>query len=87
MSHWPMVAPSPAVFSPGFLPLAFVRTWVGRLRSCLLLGGNSPSLVLVVFAWWFLQFGCPGSLSFLELFTGVLSSRFQYLLMARGGCG
>ena len=21
-------------FSPGFLPLAFVRTWVGRLRSC-----------------------------------------------------
>ena len=35
-------------FSPGFLPLAFVQTWVGRLRSCLgsylLLGGNSPSL-------------------------------------------
>ena len=57
-------------FSPGFLPLAFVRTSVGRLRSCrgscLLLGGvNSPSLVLVVFAWRFLQFGCPGSLSFL----------------------
>ena len=49
-------------FSPGFLPLAFVRTWVGRLRSCrsscLLLGANSPSLVLVVFAWRFLQFGC-----------------------------
>ena len=22
-------------FSPGFLPLAFVRPWVGRLRSCL----------------------------------------------------
>ena len=92
MSHWPMVTPSPSVvFSPGFLPLAFVRTWVGRLRSCLgsylRLGGNSPSLVLVVFAWRFLQFGCPGSLSFLELFTGVLSSRFQYLLIARGGCG
>ena len=78
-------------FSPGFLPLAFVRTWVGRRRSCLgsclLLGGNSPSLVLVVFAWRFIQFGCPGSLSFLELFPGVLSSRFQYLLLARGGCG
>ena len=30
-------------FSPGFLPLAFVQAWVGRLRSCLgsslLLGG------------------------------------------------
>ena len=42
------------LFLAGFLPLAFVRTWVGRLRSCLgsclLLGGNSPSLVLVVFA-------------------------------------
>ena len=78
-------------FSLGFLPLAFVRTWVGGLRSCLgfclLLGGNSPSLVLVAFAWRFLQFGCPGSLSFLELFPGVLSSRFQYLLIARGGCG
>ena len=78
-------------FSPGFLPLAFVRTWVGRLQSCLgsclLLGGHSPSLVLVVFAWRFLQFGCPGSLSFLELLAGVLSSRFQCLLIARGGCG
>ena len=82
-------------FSPGFLPLVFVRTWVGGLRSCLgscLLfflggGGNSPSLVLVVFAWRFLQFGCPGSLSFLELFPGILFSRFQYLLIARGGCG
>ena len=88
MSPWPMVAPFPSVVSClGFLPLAFVRTWVGRLRSCLLLGGNSPSLVLVVFAWQFLQFGCPGSLSFLELVTGVLSSRFQCLLIARGGCG
>ena len=38
-------------FSLGFLPLAFVRTWVGRLRSCLgsclLLGGE-------------LSFPCPG---------------------------
>ena len=37
-------------FSPGFLPLAFVLTWVGRLQSCLgsslLLGG--------------LSFPCPG---------------------------
>ena len=43
-------------------------TWVGRLRSCLgsclLLVGNSPSLVLVVFAWRHLLCGCPGSLSF-----------------------
>ena len=42
----------------GFLPWAFVRTWVGRLRSCLgsyFLLGNSPSLVLV-FAGWFLLF-------------------------------
>ena len=56
------------LFLAGFLPLAFVRTWVGRLRSCLgsclLLEGNSPSLDLVVFAWRFLQCGCPGSLSF-----------------------
>ena len=55
-------------FLAGFLPLAFVRTWVGRLRSCLgsclLLEGNSPSLVLVVFAWRFLLCGCPGFLSF-----------------------
>ena len=56
------------LFLAGFLPLEFVRTWVGRLRSCLgsclLLVGNSPSLVLVVFAWRFLLCGCPGSLSF-----------------------
>ena len=55
-------------FSLGFLPLAFIRTWVGRLRSCLgsclLFGGISPSLVLVVLAWRFLLCGCPGSLSF-----------------------
>ena len=77
-------------FSPGFLPLVFVQTWVGRLRSCLgsslLLGGSSPSLVLFVFTWRFQQFGCPSSLSFLKLFAGVLSSRFQCLLIARGGC-
>ena len=40
-------------FSPGFLPLAFVRTWFGRLRSCrgscLLLGGGT----LLLLAWWF----------------------------------
>ena len=56
------------LYLAGFLPLAFVWTWVGRLRSCLgsclLLVGNSPSLVLVVFAWRFLLCGCPGSLSF-----------------------
>ena len=49
--------------------------------------GNSPSLVLVVFTWRFLLLDCPGSLSFLGLFAGVLSSRFQCLLIARGGCG
>ena len=42
------------LFLAGFLPLALVRSWVGRLRSCLgsclLLGGNSLSRVLVVFA-------------------------------------
>ena len=48
--------------------------------------GNSPSLVLG-FAWQFLQFGCPGSWSFLGIFTWVLSSRFQCLLMAWGGYG
>ena len=71
------------LFLAGFLPLAFVRTWFGRLRSCLgsclLLGGNSPSLVLVVFAWQFLLCGCPGSLSFfLNSFLGFfpLASSF-----------
>ena len=41
------------LFLAGFLPLAFVRTWVGRLQSCLgsclLLGGTSPPL-----SWLFL---------------------------------
>ena len=81
--------PSFCCFSPGFLPLVFVQAWVGRLRSCLgsfLLLGGSPSLVLVVFAWRFQLFGCPSSLSFLELFAGVLSSCFQCLLIAQGGC-
>ena len=73
----------------GFLPWAFVRTWVGRLQSCLgscLLLWNSPSLVLV-FAGRFLLFGCLGSWSFLGLFAWVLSSRFQCLLIVWGGCG
>ena len=48
--------------------------------------GNSPSLVLV-FAWRFLQFGCPGSWSFLGIFAWVLSSCFQCLLIAWGGYG
>ena len=48
-------------------------------------GGGPPSLVLVVFAWLFQLFCCPSSLSFLELFAGVLSSRFQCLLIARVG--
>ena len=52
-------------------------------------GGGSPSLIRVVFTWRFQQFGCPSSLSFLtflDLFAGVLSSRFRCLLIARGGC-
>ena len=60
-----------------FLPWAFVRTWVGRLRSCLgswLLLGNSPSLVLV-FAWQFLQFDYPGSWCFFwNLYLGSFLS-------------
>ena len=75
MSPWPMVAPSPSVVSRlGFLPWTFVRTWVGRLRSCLgfclLLGGNSPSLVLVVFAWRFLQLVAQAPWVFLNSFLG-----------------
>ena len=63
---------------------AAVLSWF--LSSFFLRGGGSPSLVLVVFAWQFHRFGCPRSLSFLELFAGVLSSRFRGLLIARGGC-
>ena len=48
--------------------------------------GNSPSLVLV-FAGRFLPFGCPGFWCFPGIFTWVLSSRFQCLLMAWGGYG
>ena len=74
-------------FSPGFLPLAFVQAWVGRLQSCLgssLLffffffffggGGGSPSFVLVVFAWRFPLFCCPSSLSFLNSCWGSFLS-------------
>ena len=62
---------------------AAVLSWF--LPCFFFLGGGSPSLVLVVFAWRFQLFCCPTSLSFLELFAGVLSSRFQCLLIARGG--
>ena len=92
LSPWPIVAPSPSVVSRlgFFLWRLFGLGLVGcgpAWVPAFFLGGNSPSLVLVVFAWRFLQFDCPGSLSFLELFAGVLSSRFQCLLIARGGCG
>ena len=43
--------------------------------------GHSPFLVLA-FAGRFLLFGCPGSWYFLGIFTWVLSSRFQCLLLA-----
>ena len=36
------------LFLAGFLPLTFVGTWVGRLRSCLLLGGT-----LLPLSWLF----------------------------------
>ena len=77
-------------FSPGFLPLAFVQAWVGRLRSWL---GSS-----LLWRRGGLSFPCPCCfrlavptvllsklLEFLELFAGVLSSCFQCLLLARGG--
>ena len=92
LSPWLIVAPSPSVVSR--LGFFLWRLYGLGLVDCgpalvptFFWGGNSPSLVLVVFAWRFLQFGCPGSLSFLELFAGVLSSRFQCLLIARGSCG
>ena len=63
-------------------------TWVGRLRSCLgsclLLVGNSPSLVLVVFAWRFLLCVCPGSLCFSCTLSWGSSSRFQFFADSSG---
>ena len=56
------------LFLTGFLPLEFVRTWVGRLRSCLgsclLFWGELSFPCPGYFAWRFLLCGCPGSLSF-----------------------
>ena len=95
MSPWPMVAPSPVVSRLGFFlwrlfGLGLVGCGPAWVPAFFLGGGGT----LLPLSWSFLlgssnflQFGCPGSLSFLELFTGVLSSRFQYLLIARGGCG
>ena len=90
LSPWPLVTPSTYVVSRlGFLPLAFVRTWVGRLRSCLgsclLLGELSfpcPGFRLAVPAVWLSRL-----LEFLGLFAWVLSSSFLCLLIAWGGCG
>ena len=63
-------------------------TWVGRLRSCLgsclLLVGNSPSLVVVVFAWQFLLCVCPGSLCFSGALSWGSSSRFQFFADSSG---
>ena len=65
----------------GFLPLAFVRTWVGRLRSCLLLGELSfpcPGFLLAVPAVWLsrlLEFSwnlCLGSFLLLPVFADSL---------------
>ena len=61
--------------------------WKAAVLSWILpsFGRCSPSLVLVVFAWLLHLFCCPGSLSFLNSLLGFLSSRFQCLLIARGG--
>ena len=49
-------------------------------------GGGSLSLVLIVFAWLFqLFFLLSRLLKFLGFLLGFLSSRFQCLLIARGG--
>ena len=66
-----------------FLWRLFRLGWKAAVLSWFLpsLGGSSPSLALVVFAWQFLLFGCPSSFNFLDLFAGVLSSHFQCLLM------
>ena len=60
--------------------------WKAAVLSWILpsFGRGSPSLVLVVFAWLFQLFCCPGSLSFLNSLLGFLSSRFQCVLIARG---
>ena len=85
LSPWPLVAALLLLFSPGFLPLAFVRAGQEGCGPVLVppfLEGTSPSLVLV-FAWQLLLLGCPSSLTFLDLFAGVLSSRFLCLLWLR----
>ena len=61
MSPWLMVAPSPVVSRLGFLPLAFVRTWVGWLAA--VLPGFLPSFegggggTLLPLSWLFLLGG------------------------------
>ena len=64
----------------GFLPWAFVRTWVSRPRPCLgsyLLWWCSPSLVLG-FAWRLWPLGGPGTCCFLGPYLGFfpLASSF-----------
>ena len=74
LSPWPLVVPYPSVVSN--LGSSFGVCFFGRLRFCLGSflffwgGGGSPSLVLVVFAWLFQLFCCPGSLSFLNSLLG-----------------
>ena len=67
-------------FSPGFLPLELVRTWVGRLWA------PSSGGTLLTLSWPVPTAWLSRLLVFLGLFAGVLSSRFQCLLIARGGC-
>ena len=89
LSPWPLVAPSPSVVSRlGFFLWRLFRL---ELEDC------GPVLDPPFF-WEGLSFPCPrcfclavptvccpGSLSFLSSLLGFLSSRFQCLLIARGG--
>ena len=80
LSPWPLVAPYPSVVSRlGFFlwclfRLGFEGCGPGFGSSLLFFfwgGGLSLSLVLVVLAWPFQLFCCPGSLGFLGLFALV----------------
>ena len=77
-----VLSPSPYVFSLGFLPWAFVRTWVGRLwsclGSCLLFGGT-----LLPLSW----FSLGGSCSLVVQAPGVfLESLLGFFPLASSVC-
>ena len=75
LSLWPLVIPYPSVVSNLGFFLWCLFLWKAAVLSWILPfflggGGGSPSLVLVVFAWLFQLFCCPGSLSFLNSLLG-----------------